>query len=177
MGQADHELYGELRAGLEAARADLDEIGWPIWALVQLEAEPQAMGLERIARELEVPDEPPGWLAGWAQWATRGARALEAQLRRQAPQLRAPRQAAASWLAAWVWRCGVRGARGEGVGHVVMGLGEGQVLSMEYLVESRARRVMWHVVVRRGALEVGQFNTRAALRGWPGLPAHLPGVV
>jgi len=175
------EIFGELRAALDATSTDPAHIAGVAWCLVMLDEERREAGLQKARHELEHHPEALEAL----EFAVGGADALIERLKTEAKALEDARGAAARWLAAWVWQCGVRRLELElapplqGL-HVRLSLGEGRALAQQWFTPEEEEHLsgLRHVtiVTREEATDepAGVMNTHANLRGYPGLPEHLP---
>lgn len=167
------DLFGELRAAIEATRGDIKNFPWVAWCLGMIEGERQRAAIDKVRAELATIDSNHASLDDWAVWIARGADGLVEVLEEEASWLESPRAAASQWLAAWAWQCAINEHADLSLAglHVCMGLGGDRILTMQW--DTSIEPAPRHVVVASGQLRTGQFNVHAALQGYPGLPEHL----
>jgi len=167
------DLFGELRAAIEATRGDSGNFHWVAWCLAMIEGERQRAAIDKVRVELAKIDSNHAGLDDWAVWVALGADGLVEVLEQEASWLESPRAAASQWLAAWAWQCAINEHKEPALAglHVCMGLGGDRILAMQWDTEMELSPR--HVVVASGQLQPGEFNVHAALHGYPGLPEHL----
>ena len=124
----------------------------------------------------------------WLGFLWVGSDALIKRIAEEVPWIDDPRVVAAQWLGAWLWQCTTQDhARDSKASiqhngmHVCLGLGgvsakddpPNAYLAMEWDMELESAR---HVIIHleEGGLEAGQLNDAAALKGFGGIPPHLP---
>ncbi len=173
------DLFGELRTAIEATRLDHAQASWVVWALVRMDRERRAAGMQKVHHELGAVQTNNASLNLWIAWAVEGSDGLVTHLQAKGPEgLPDARAVAAWWLAAWIWRCAIAESAHPATDglHVNLGLGDGALLSqcLETSVPAPAQTPRHVIIERVGGLPRGVFNTHAALRGYPGLPEHLP---
>ena len=163
------DLSTELAAAIEATEQDRAQFQWIVWCLAMLERGERRDALERVIARVGEVESNNVTLGEWATFIVDGLPGL----RELTSSTALERHHIALWSAAWAWQCATNlheDPKRDGL-HVGTGAGGGRILCMQWDTERDG--FSRHVVLAKGALSVGQFNTHAALEGWPGLPEHL----
>jgi hypothetical protein len=175
-----HDPIGDLRAALDAHRADPDQIRWvasALFAALDSSDAPDARDayLGMATRALAHTPAGRATAAERLDFIARGLPALTRRVAADYPWVRLPSLAARTWAAAFAWQSIVNMPEAparEGM-HTCMGVGRGHIIALQWDTQSRWGNHVRHVTAAEGTLTAGQFNTFAGLSGLPDLPEHL----
>ena len=170
---------GDLRAALDAHRADPNQVHWVAFALfaaLDSTPDPDAHGvyLDMALRALEHTPAGRATAAERLAFITAGLPALTQRIASNYPWVRLPSLAARTWAAAFAWQSIVNMPEApidEGM-HTCMGVGRGHIIALQWDTKAKGHNVR-HVTTTDGSLTAGQLNTFASLSGYPSFPEHL----
>ncbi len=170
-------MIGEFRASVDGIKKSQDKMVWMFWSYLLLDQNHQPAATHQLERLFSQERYHGASMMEWLSFVSEGFDSLAQRLElldqyHEARRIESPRECAASFLAAWLWQCMLNKHERyrDADLHVSLGLGHGRALVMEW--DFRARPMGRHIQIVQGSLDVGQFNTHAALSGFPGLPEH-----
>ena len=170
---------GDLRAALDAHRADPNQVHWVAFALfaaLDSTADPDASDAYVGMATRALADTPAGRATAAERLAfiTLGLPALTQRIASNYPWVQRPALAARTWAAALAWQSIVNMPEApvdEGM-HTCMGVGRGHIIALQWDTQATDNNIR-HVTTTDGSLTAGQLNTFASLSGYPSFPEHL----